>query len=85
MDENQVKDEHKRFVIDCETKIDLNDIMPEPFSAKTTGAYLNMNGIFNFGGTVSPKNAASSPILNRTLRKISPKYIPEIIFSKICR
>lgn len=43
-----------------------------------------MNGIFNFEGTVSPKNAASSAILYNTLRTISPKYIPDIIFSKIC-
>lgn len=44
-----------------------------------------MNGIFSFGGTVSPKKAASSAILQRTLRNISPKYIPEINFSKICK
>ena len=46
--------------------------------------YLNVNGTFNFGGTVSPKKQASSAILHSTLRTISPKYIPEIIFSKIC-
>lgn len=46
--------------------------------------YLNMNGILSFGGTVAPKKAASSAILSRTLRKISPKYMPETSFSKIC-
>lgn len=44
---------------------------------------LKMNGTFNFGGTVSPKREASSAILQRTLRTISPKYIPDISFSKI--
>lgn len=43
-----------------------------------------MNGILSFGGTVAPKKAASSAILSRTLRKISPKYMPETSFSKIC-
>jgi hypothetical protein len=33
---------------------------------------------------MSPKKAASSAIFSRTLRTISPKYIPEINFSKIC-
>jgi len=44
-----------------------------------------MKGIFNFGGTVSPKKSASSAIFNKTLLTMSPKYIPEIIFSKICK
>jgi hypothetical protein len=48
-------------------------------------ADLKMNGIFSFCGTISPKKAASSAIFSRTLRTISPKYIPEIIFSKICK
>lgn len=43
-----------------------------------------MKGIFSFGGTVSPKRSASSAIRHKTLRTMSPKYIPEIIFSKIC-
>jgi hypothetical protein len=43
-----------------------------------------MKGILSFGGTMSPKKAASSAIFSRTLRTISPKYIPEINFSKIC-
>lgn len=47
--------------------------------------YLNMNGVFSFGGTISPKKEASSAILSKTLRTISPKYMPEIIFSKICQ
>ena len=47
------------------------------------GYYLNVNGIFSFGGMTSPKKEASSAILHRTMRTISPKYIPEIIFSNI--
>lgn len=43
-----------------------------------------MNGTLSFGGTLPPKNEASSANLQRTLRTISPKYIPDIIFSKIC-
>lgn len=54
-------------------------------SAKAQKTHLNMNGIFNFGGTVSPKKLASSAILHKTLRTISPKYMPEMIFSKICK
>jgi len=50
---------------------------------KSINMYLNMNGTFSFEGTVSPKNQASSAILYSTLRTISPKYIPEIIFSKV--
>lgn len=46
--------------------------------------YLNMNEFLSFGGTSSPKMPASSAILSITLRKISPKYIPEHIFSNIC-
>lgn len=45
--------------------------------------YLIMNGILSLDGTVSPKKAASSAIFRRTLRKISPKYIPDMIFSRI--
>lgn len=45
--------------------------------------YLNINGILSLGGTSSPKKEASSAILSRTLRKISPKYIPEVNFSNI--
>jgi len=48
-------------------------------------SYLSIKGIFNFGGTVSPKKSASSAIFNKTLLTMSPKYIPEIIFSKICK
>lgn len=47
-------------------------------------AYLSMKGTFNLGGTVSPKKSASSAIFNKTLLIISPKYMPEINFSKIC-
>lgn len=47
-------------------------------------ANLSINGIFNLGGTVSPKNSASSAIFNKALRTISPKYMPESNFSKIC-
>lgn len=43
-----------------------------------------MKGIFNFGGTMSPNKSASSAIRHKTLRTMSPKYIPEMIFSKIC-
>ena len=48
-------------------------------------SYLSMKGTFNLGGTVSPKKAASSAIFNKALLTISPKYIPEIDFSKICK
>ena len=48
-------------------------------------AYLRIKGILSLGGTVSPKNSASSAILHKTLRTMSPRYIPEIIFSKICQ
>lgn len=44
---------------------------------------LNMNGCFSFGGVVSPNKAASSAILHKILRTMSPRYIPEIIFSNI--
>jgi hypothetical protein len=47
-------------------------------------AYLSIKGFFNLGGTVSPKNSASSAIFNKALRTISPKYMPESNFSKIC-
>jgi len=43
-----------------------------------------MKGTFNLGGTVSPKKSASSAIFNKALLIISPKYMPEINFSKIC-
>lgn len=46
--------------------------------------YLNMNGILSLAGTSSPKKKASSAILSKTLRKISPKYMPEVNFSNIC-
>ena len=47
--------------------------------------YLRTKGILNFGGTVSPKKSTSSAIFNKTLLTMSPKYIPETIFSKICK
>lgn len=46
---------------------------------------LIMKGCFNLGGTDSPKKSASSAIFSKTLLTISPKYIPEINFSKICK
>jgi len=42
-----------------------------------------MKGTFNLGGTVSPKKSASSAIFSKALLTISPKYMPEINFSKI--
>lgn len=45
--------------------------------------YLNTNGISSLGGTSSPKKETSTAILSKTLRKISPKYIPEVNFSNI--
>lgn len=38
----------------------------------------------SLSGTKSPNKAASWAILSNTLRTISPRYIPEIVFSNIC-
>lgn len=45
--------------------------------------YLSEYGVINFGGTLPPNRAVSCAIFNRTCLTISPKYIPEISFSKI--
>jgi hypothetical protein len=45
--------------------------------------YLSEYGVINFGGTLLPNMAVSWAIFNNTSLTISPKYIPEISFSKI--
>ena len=45
--------------------------------------HLSINNCSNFGGTTSPNKEASCASFNRILRTISPRYIPEIIFSYI--
>lgn len=45
---------------------------------------LSTNGMERLAGTESLKRAASWAILSNTLRTISPRYIPEIVFSNIC-
>lgn len=56
----------------------------ECFSVQDAIAYLSMNGMLSLGGIVSPKKDAFSAIVHKTIRTISPRYIPEINFSKIC-
>lgn len=51
--------------------------------SQQTEAYLKVKGVLSLGGMVSPKKAASSANFKRTRRSTSPKYIPEISFSKI--
>ena len=43
---------------------------------------LKANGLLKLGGTSCPKRKLSSAIRRRTLRTMSPKYIPDNIFSK---
>lgn len=43
-----------------------------------------MKGVDNFSGIDMPKRGVNSAIAKSTLRAISPRYIPAIVFSKIC-
>lgn len=45
--------------------------------------YLSKYGVINFGGTLLPNKAVSRANFNKTCLTTSPKYIPEISFSKI--
>jgi len=44
-----------------------------------------MNGVDSFCGTDLPNKPSSLVILSSTRLTISPRYSPEIVFSKICQ
>lgn len=46
--------------------------------------YLSTKGVESLAGMGSPKRAEASAILSSTLLTISPRYIPDIVFSNIC-
>lgn len=67
-------------VLDIDHKLNLKS--PCYLGKNRCFMYLSEYGVINFGGTVPQNRAVSCGIFSKTRLTISPKYIPEINFTK---